>query len=246
MRPALLVVVSAACGPSPLPGVVDAAGDPRADALAAGDGAPVDCDHLTATVRDFRADHPDFEHATSTDDRGIVRAELGVDGKPTYARPGASPTVSGPTSFDQWYRDTTGVNQAFTIVLPLTEGPPGTYAFDDQDFFPVDGMGWPGTEIYGHNFLFTTEIHTTFTYRGGEIFRFDGDDDMFVFVNRRLAIDLGGVHVAESGSIEFDARAAELGLVPDGTYPLDIFHAERHTDQSHFRMETTIDCFVIE
>src|SRR5690606_5900318 len=112
--------------------------------------------------------------------------------------------------------------------------------------FPLDGKGWPNTEVLGHNFLFTTEIHTTFVYRGGETFSFMGDDDVFVFVNKKLAIDLGGPHPAQSATIDFDARAAELGITKGETYQLDVFHAERHTNESNFRMVTTIDCFIIQ
>ncbi len=35
-----------------------------------------------------------------------------------------------------------------------------------------------------------------------------------------------------------------LGLTLGETYPMDIFHAERHTNESNFRIETTIQCFV--
>ncbi len=173
------------------------------------------------------------------------RHDLGGDGKPVYAPAGATATVSGQASFDQWYRDTPGINMHFEQPLALTQTQPGTYVYDNQAFFPLDGMGWPNTEIYGHNFLFTTEIHTSFTYHGGEHFQFDGDDDVWVFVNNKLALDLGGVHVAETGTIDFDANAAAFGMTVGATYPLAVFHAERHTDQSHFRMETTIDCLII-
>lgn len=243
MRHATLALVLIACGSKHPNDKVDG-GDGVDDG--SGSGGNASCGQLTAILRDFRSDHPDFEKATSTIDRGLVRADLGADGKPVYARVGASPTVSGQASFDQWFRDAAGINLRFEQPLPLVEGPPRTYTFDDQDFFPLDGIGWPNQQIYGHNFLFTTEIHATFTYRGGEQFRFDGDDDVFVFVNHKLALDLGGVHAAESGTIDFDARAAELGLVVGNVYALDVFHAERHTDQSHFRMVTTIDCFIIE
>ena len=57
--------------------------------------------------------------------------------------------------------------------------------------------------------------------------------------------DLGGIRVAEEGVIDYDARAEELGIVPGGVYDLDIFHAERHVVMSNFRIETTIDCFIV-
>lgn len=241
-RLACIAIALIACGPAP-------SATPDADVSGSHDSAnesPVSCTQLNATLRDFRSDHPDFENATSTDDRGLVEPQLGADNKPVYAHAGATQTVTGPTSFDQWFRDVAGVNMRFDLVLPLVEGPPGTFTFDDQSFFPLDGMGWPNQEVYGHNFLFTTEIHTLFEYRGGEKFQFNGDDDVFVFVNDRLAVDLGGVHVAQDAVIDFDARAAELGLQVGNTYPLVVFHAERHTDQSHFKMVTSIECFLIE
>lgn len=230
----------------------DGAGGGRDGAGSGRDGAGMvidtgiepECGDLAATLRDFRADHPDME-AYLGSLRGIVENDLGTDGKPVYAHPGPTAVTTGPTEFDQWYRDVDGVNMTFEITLPLTETSPGVFVYDNSEFFPLDGRGWPGEERLGHNFHFTTEIHATFTYRGGEVFTFRGDDDVFLFVNGKLALDLGGVHGAEMGTVDFDAQATDLGISPGGTYTLDIFHAERHTSESNFRVETSIDCFII-
>jgi fibro-slime domain-containing protein len=87
-----------------------------------------------------------------------------------------------------------------------------------------------------HIHHFTTEIHTVFTYMGGESFTFTGDDDVWVFINKKLVIDIGGVHGNSPGSVNLD----NLGLTMGINYPLDVFHAERHTTQSNFRIDTTI------
>lgn len=206
------------------------------------DGPPVeDCDpELTATVRDFSQSHPDFEYMIAVDP-GIVSPMLGADGKPVYAG-GTAGTTTGAANFDQWYRDTPGVNMPLPTAITLVDQGGGSYVYDNPAFFPIDGQGF-GNEGNSHNYHFTLEMHTQFTYEGGEVFTFRGDDDLFTFVNGKLAIDLGGVHGPLEGSIDFDAMAAQLGITPGNTYPIDFFFAERHTTQSNFRIETTIGCF---
>jgi fibro-slime domain-containing protein len=117
----------------------------------------------------------------------------------------------------------------------------GMYEYNNQTFFRLDGKGWGNQPSgSGHNFGFTMEIHTFFTYTGGEIFRFTGDDDVWAFINGQLAMDIGGVHVAKSDSIILDNEAARLNLEIGKTYPFDFFYAERHTTASTIRITTDL------
>ncbi|UQA63755.1 fibro-slime domain-containing protein [Polyangium aurulentum] len=196
---------------------------------------------LTATVRDFKIEHPDFEDENGTD-KGIVTPELGMDGKPVYAGNPTTPTTHGKEYFDQWFRDVDGVNMALPVTIALKPVGNGMYTYDNSSFFPIDDKGF-GNEGNSHNYHFTLELRTQFTYEGGEVFTFTGDDDLFTYINGKLVIDLGGVHGAQTATVDLDAKAAELGLVKGKKYPLDFFFAERHTTQSNFRIDTTIGCF---
>src|SRR5689334_2302360 len=112
LRLGIVMVGAVGCGPTPVSHEVDAAAHPvEVDASTV---VPVDAPTcgIVATFRDFQSSHPDFEHAIH-DDRGLTSATLGLDHKPEYFQPAATMTVSGKTSFDQWYRDVPGVNQTF-------------------------------------------------------------------------------------------------------------------------------------
>ncbi|HET9933457.1 MAG TPA: fibro-slime domain-containing protein, partial [Polyangiaceae bacterium] len=97
-----------------------------------------------------------------------------------------------------------------------------------------------GNQGYSHNFHFTLATKLDFRYVGGEVFRFRGDDDLWVFINKKLAIDLGGLHQSASGEVALDVAASKLGLVRGQEYPLHLFFAERHTIDSNFSIETSI------
>ena len=223
-------------------------------------GADGDCSpNLVGRLRDFvnkpgfspgSALDDDFENVIS-DDKGIVATDLGADLKPVYAHPGGSTTTThGQTQFDWWYRDTPDKNQPFDYTIVLTGPSGGVQTFNDPEFFPLDGKGWndtyTGDDGKDHNFSFTFELHTTFGYAGGETFTFTGDDDVFVFIAKKLVVDLGGVHGAETKSINLDTLVTDDGastpvpLAKGTTYPFDIFYNERHTVSSHFRMDTSI------
>jgi fibro-slime domain-containing protein len=153
--------------------------------------------------------------------------------------------IESATSFSQWYNTASGVNMEVPLELTLAETAPGSgdYVYDSNMFFPLDGLGFGNTPGQAHNYHFTTEIHVLFEYQAGQKFTFRGDDDLWIFVDGKLALDVGGLHQALEGTIDFDAQAAALGITPGNTYQMDIFHAERQTSDSNFRIETNISCF---
>jgi fibro-slime domain-containing protein len=211
---------------------------------------------LNVVVRDFTQAHIDFGQekpvgwAAPGLYTGQVLAELGEDRKPVI-NPARTPldVIEG---FEDWYTTIAGVNEPYLMKVWLEPDPlvEGNFIFDVNNFFPLDDhntspadvqVGGDGEANGPHNFLFTTEIHTAFAYKGGEVFAFRGDDDVFVYINNQLVVDLGGIHGPVEGSVQLDAQAAALGLEIGQVYTLDMFQAERNPGGSNFQISTSLD-----
>ena len=153
-------------------------------------------------------------------------------------------------------------------------------------FFPVDGDSFsPASELTSatippyydasaswpydldasgskrmHNFSFTSEVRYWFPYDKSKTYTLDfvGDDDVWVFINRKLAVDLGGVHTPVDGSIVIATngngtttvtatlpaspvpvptkQTTTLGLENGKVYEIAVFQAERQTTGSSYKL----------
>jgi fibro-slime domain-containing protein len=134
------------------------------------------------------------------------------------------------------------------LFFPIDDAPE---AFQDQRYpakipeqYGYPGWPWESTLHPDqpeplHNFSFTTEVVSWFLYdeTKSATLEFTGDDDVWVFINGTLAVDLGGCHVPESGSVTVDRdSAAQFGLEHGKFYQIHVFHAERKQQGSSFRL----------
>jgi len=199
---------------------------------------------LPVTFHDFQSSHADFQLPYRVGlQEGLVKSDLNAATRsPVFAgkQPAlaSQPYISSATSFGQWFAEAANVNKLVQGSLAFAhQNSTDLWTFSSRRFFPLDKKGWQTNSSTSHNYHFTMEMHLDIKYNGGEKFTFRGDDDVWVFINNKLAIDIGGVHGPMQRTVDLDT----LGLKKGSRYPLDLFYAERKCCGSHILISTTLD-----
>jgi fibro-slime domain-containing protein len=111
--------------------------------------------------------------------------------------------------------------------------PNGCPTIGTGGFVPsADGTG-AALQGVPHNYYFTSETRYLFRYTTPFPISFRGSGDVWVYVNGRLAIDLGGTHETVAASTSIDES---YELETNKIYELVVFHANRHPRESNYEL----------
>ncbi len=193
-------------------------------------------------------------------EQGLVDFYLGEDYLPVATGAGVALTNRGISaeSFRRWFAAVDGASVSYPGILEMKyDAATSEFEFYQAEFYPLDSATSrqaDGANRDGHNHLFTMSLAVPFTVLadGGETFEIEADDDTFVFVGDRLALDLGGVHdamtakfvISEEGKVLTAVNGQDLAysgvqLGAGETTVLRIFHADRNSTNSVLNMQFT-------
>ncbi|KYQ93819.1 PA14 domain-containing protein [Tieghemostelium lacteum] len=179
-------------------------------------------------------------------------------------------SVWNATTFSGWFEPIDTVNVPVAVSLPfiktLVSNEVYRYTYSSSNFFPLDGKGFCNKTLYplaqypqyncdlykdnsgkAHNFHFCMHWSSYFTYKRSvdnpQTFAFEGDDDVWVYFDKTLKIDLGSIHGPKSATFYAGTEKNNVnihGFVDGQQYDFDFFYCERKTTGSNIKIETNM------
>lgn len=123
-------------------------------------------------------------------------------------------------------------------------------------FYPIDGLGYDailgdttdkintsgnGVRPEHPNGSYTLRGEAQFVYQEDLYFEFSGDDDVYMYINGVLALDLGGAHGICTKRVNLKDVATKCHLTPGEVATFTFFYMERNSDASNFKIETNME-----
>ena len=124
-----------------------------------------------------------------------------------------------------------------------------------KQFYPIDGLGYDailgdttdktndsGSNRPEHpNGNYALRGEAQFIYRDDLYFEFSGDDDVYMYINGVLALDLGGAHGICTKRVNLKDVAQQCHLTEGEVATFTFFYMERNSDASNFKIETNME-----
>lgn len=202
--------------------------------------------------------------------KGIVKDVLGENSKPVFSgSDNAKKCFESAEKFNTLFNYVKDVNEAQCYDMPFQRDSKDVrWTFNSDPaggFFPLENtsdatvfkindvtMGPTvkartkrATELGDstRNQQFCAQSHTMFTYYENVEFTFSNTDDMWVFVNKKLAIDKGGINDTTSIILALKDLNTTYGkdfLEPGKDYPLDVFYCNRRSAAPKFTFKANV------
>ncbi|MGL1901215.1 MAG: fibro-slime domain-containing protein [Fibrobacterales bacterium] len=212
------------------------------------------------------SDEDGVERLVHTASEGMVRTTLSSEGLPALAK-----NVCTNSTLGSWWTKT---GTAKNVELSFTHTGDNVYSFRTaiEGFFPLDDCIDGGSEMdiladslivgktcsvsqAARNYGFAGHISREFYYVAAgadeQNFKFSGDDDVFVFLNDQLILDIGGVHKPVKGEfnlenavnyINSNSETREDSVQTGDIVKFDFFIAERRKTGSQADITINIPC----
>lgn len=172
--------------------------------------------------------------------RNVVKNRLGSDGLPVPSYSNSSDAWAAyhdvftanvighdpvlPTdNFYRWFHEAYDANgnqisKRYDREVVFHRAGNNSYEYGSKGTFPLDDVNFSNsdeTTKTGHNFHFTAHmrIPMKISADGTEQFWFSGDDDVWVFLNGQLVLDLGGLHMDTEGNFTINAQGNVVSTV---------------------------------